>query len=315
MKKLLILISVSTLFSTILNGQDIRGTEMKYYISGFNTYTFELYLYTQTSIGTSRDTLISMQGDTLIGVSSQLPNDVTEYKYVFYHTYNGNGVFSINFPNAFRVYNIQNIVNSSTESILSSLSFKIDPFIGESSGPLFLSKQTDVSRVGNNFVHLADAIDPDGDSLTYRLVPTSSTTYGTPPGASIDLNTGRFEMPFTTGVYAINILVEEWRLGSLLSSTYREMLIDPSMLASVDEDKISSIKTFPNPIHNYLNVEITDPINFGDIILYNSLGQVILNKSFEGPNFQLDLSLLNTGFYIMEIRSSARAIRRAIVKE
>ncbi len=315
MKKLLILISVSTFFSTILNGQDIRGTEMKYYISGFNIYTFEVYLYTQTSFGVSRDTLVSTQGDTLLGVSNQLPNDVTEYKYVFQHTYNGNGIFSINFPNVFRVYNIQNIVNSSTESILSSLSFKIDHFMGESSGPLFLSKQTSVNRVGNSLVHLAEAIDTDGDSLTYKLVPTSSATYSTPPGASIDLNTGRFEMPFTTNVYAINILVEEWRQGSLLSSIYREMLIDPSALTSVDEEKSLAIKTFPNPINNYLNVEISDPINFGDIIIFNSLGQVILNRTFERTSFQIDLSLLSAGIYIIEIRSSGSPIRRKIVKE
>ncbi|HNQ13424.1 MAG TPA: T9SS type A sorting domain-containing protein [Bacteroidia bacterium] len=315
MKKLLAFVSVSVFINTILYGQDIRGTEMKYYISGFNTYTFELYLYTQTSFGVNRDTLISSQGDTLMGVSSRLTYDVTEYKYVFQHTYNGNGYFSINFLNAFRIYNIQNIANSSTQSILSNLSFKISPFIGENSGPMFSYKQTSVSRVGNSLVHLAQAIDPDGDSLTYKLVPTSSATYSTPPGATIDLYTGRFEMPSTTNVYAINILVEEWRQGILLSSTYREMLIDPSMLTIVDEDKISTVKVFPNPVHNHLNVEIIDPIGVGDIIIYNYLGEVKINESFDEPNFQVDLSLLSNGFYIVEFKSSRSSIRRAIVKE
>jgi hypothetical protein len=214
MKKLILLFAL-TVFSLQFSGaQDIRGGEIRIqYITGLQ-YRFDVYLYTQTSLAMDHSVIAFNNGfgtGALTGISTNLLDDFTEWHYVDTVTYPGNGVYDIYAADSFRVASIQNINNSSTEGILLSAILQINANIGSNSSPVLMSSQSTVNFSGGYFTHNPMASDPDGDTLHFSLVPTSSVSYSSPPGITIDSVTGIVQMPDAPGIYAINIRIDQLR--------------------------------------------------------------------------------------------------------
>jgi hypothetical protein len=157
MKKIIYLILVIYVTPVICLSQDIRGGEIRFSHVNNLTESFDIYLYTQTSLGINHST-ISVDGNvgTLTGTSINLPNDITEWHYLSVHTFPGTGVYTISAQDSFRIAFIQNINNSSLESIYLQSQFNISAVLGTNSSPVLMNKQTDVFKNGNYFVH-----DPD----------------------------------------------------------------------------------------------------------------------------------------------------------
>ncbi len=88
-------------------GQDIKGGEMSYSLVSGLTCSFDVLLYSQTSLGISHDTIMFHAGterlDTLLGVSTDLPNDVTEWQYTTTHTYASASTYVATVSDSFRV--------------------------------------------------------------------------------------------------------------------------------------------------------------------------------------------------------------------
>jgi hypothetical protein len=68
-----------------------------------------------------------------------------------------------------------------------------------------------------------------------------------------------------------------------------------------------TIRSYPNPAQNLLNIEVTDTrlgeIN-GTIVLYNAAGAEMIRESMVGSNrIQLDVSQLPSGSYLLRYQS------------
>jgi hypothetical protein len=316
-KTLLLFFFFVPFFSSKIFCQDIRGGEIYYHYTGGLDYTIDIFLYTQTSIGIDHSTEVFHTGDggidTLTGTASNYSNDITQWLYSCSSIFPGNGVYNMYLLDSFRVANIQNINNSSTEGIGLSAILEISPnFIGNSS-PVFMNSQSAIDVGGGYISHNPLAYDPDGDSLSFSLIPTTSATYSTPPGITINPINGMVQMPVAAGKYAINIQVDEWRiLGGtphIIGTTHRQMILDSSSVVGIEEiSQTASMNFFPNPASSYSEITFTYPSlgSPSEIVINNIDGKEVARYSLPlwSSAQHLKLPKLAEGVYVARLISN-----------
>lgn len=237
-----------------------RAGEIFYENISYLTYKVTAVTYT-TDItgGPDRDTIEISWGDgtfstalringptgiTGVPQGETVGNNIKKNIYTATHTYPGPlpfYVISVNDPN--RVGNIINMTASVNVQFYVEDTLRIfDPtFVGTNSSPILLNPPIDYANVGDTFYHNPAAFDPDGDSLTFELVPPLRTQGVPVPGYqypdqiapgidnvfTIDRFTGEiiWAVPQRVGIYNIAILVREYRGGVFLGSVLRDMQI------------------------------------------------------------------------------------------
>ena len=69
----------------------------------------------------------------------------------------------------------------------------------------------------------------------------------------------------------------------------------------ISENSEISVRIYPNPVSDYLNVEADKKIS--ELILINSTGQIVKSKYFNNRSITLNVSGLQKGIYILQIRT------------
>lgn len=219
-----------------------RAAEITYEWKGGNAYEFTLTCYyTSSTAGIERDSLLIDWGD---GFSDYVPrlvyqdlgDDYYLNVYKMIHVFSSAGTYVISMEDANRNYGVVNVPNSVGVPMYIESELVINPFLGYNNSVQLLNAPVDKGCVGKPFYHTPSAYDPDGDSLSYRLVPCKGN-YGedipgyTYPQASslfeIDPVSGvlSWENPMLQGEYNVAILIEEWRHGVKVGSVIRDMQI------------------------------------------------------------------------------------------
>lgn len=226
------------------------------HVSGY-TYRFRLVTYTFTESAADRPELEIQWGDGGSSVLSRESETVVEGQqtkinvYTGTHTYAGPGSYYISMEDANRNGGVVNMPNSINTPMYVETLLVISPYMssGNNSPVLTARPVDDRGCVGRRFIHNPGAYDPDGDSLSYRLV-RCKTTGGediagyTLPAASdtiyINERTGDlvWENPVTQGEYNVAILVQEWRNGRLIGEITRDMQIVVQMCDNYPPDLI-----------------------------------------------------------------------------
>lgn len=232
-----------------------RAAEITYRWMGGNTYEFTLtcYTYSPSPAGLQRDSLAVLWGDGFADmiprvVLEDLGNDYTLNIYRWQHTYAASGTYVISMEDPDRNYGVINVPNSVSVPMYVESELVINPFLGNNNSPQLLNAPVDQGCVGKPFYHTPGAYDPDGDSLSYRLIPCKGTGGEDIPGYlfpqssslfEIDPVTGllQWENPVLQGEYNVAILIEEWRHGVKIGSVIRDMQI----LVSACDDHLPQI--------------------------------------------------------------------------
>ena len=83
-------------------------------------------------------------------------------------------------------------------------------------------------------------------------------------------------MPFASGIYAINIRIDEWRSGVIVGTTYREMVLDSNTIIGVNninsENPIFTI--LPNPVHDVLHLIFRENVSVASTSIFNLEGPI-----------------------------------------
>jgi hypothetical protein len=87
-------------------------------------------------------------------------------------------------------------------------------------------------------------------------------------------------------------------------STYYYDDIEVAQALSISDYESFSINSFPNPVKNTWNVSSIDEIS--EITIYNILGENLATFFPNMNTFSLDMSLFNSGIYLMKLVSSKR---------
>jgi hypothetical protein len=115
----------------------------------------------------------------------------------------------------------------------------------------------------------------------------------------------------TIGTFYVSLRVKSNRgcFGYLIDSFYINIAV------WIDEINPSKISIYPNPAFSQLNIESEKIL--ANVMIYNTVGELVLSKTnLNIKTFQLDLSEISKGSYILEIRDiEGRFFRKMIIKK
>jgi len=242
-RKLLLVIGFLFFFVFTAKATHQRAAEITYTWLGGNAYEFTLtcYTYTPSPAGLQRDSLLVQWGDGMEEyiprvVLQNLGDDYTLNVYKQIHNYSTSGTYTISMEDANRNFGVVNVPNSVMVPMHIETELVINPFLGNNNSAQLLNAPVDKGCVGKLYLHNPSAYDPDGDSLSYRLVTCKGQDGIEIPGYTlpqashsieIDPATGelRWDAPLMQGEYNVAIMVEEWRHGVKIGSVVRDMQI------------------------------------------------------------------------------------------
>lgn len=242
-RKLLLIVGFLFCFAFTAKATHQRAAEITYTWLGGNAYEFTLtcYTYTPSPAGLQRDSLLVQWGDGLEEyiprvVLQDLGEDYTLNVYKQVHNYSSTGTYTISMEDANRNFGVINVPNSVMVPMHIETELVINPFLGYNNSVQLLNAPVDKGCVGKLYLHNPSAYDPDGDSLSYRLVTCKGQDGIEIPGYTlpqasqsfeIDSVTGelRWDAPLMQGEYNVAIMVEEWRHGVKIGSVVRDMQI------------------------------------------------------------------------------------------
>ncbi|MCC6690322.1 MAG: gliding motility-associated C-terminal domain-containing protein, partial [Bacteroidia bacterium] len=253
------------LFATnICRATHNRAGEITYRWIAGTTYEITVTTYTSTAPGVTADrcelTIYFGDGDSCVaartngpktgtscdpaGMGVQLSSIIKVNTYVCQHTYKGPGKFILHMEDPNRNGGVYNIPNSVNVVFYIQTELIINPFLGTgiNNSPVLLNAPIDNGCTGKCFYHNPGAYDPDGDSLSFKLVTclgmsgTPILGYRLPNIAPNGVATGSLTLnpytgdlawcsPVDQGEYNIAILIEEWRNGYLIGNVERDMQI------------------------------------------------------------------------------------------
>ncbi|MCB9303724.1 MAG: T9SS type A sorting domain-containing protein [Lewinellaceae bacterium] len=247
-----------------------------------------------------------------------LKNQLYRTVYEALHTYPSSGTYVLSYSDCCYANDIISFQNQAGVSILLQQEYRIpDAQVeGCNSNPVFLQPPVDIGQPGRPFIYNPNAYDPDGDSLSYELIPlTDPEVYVFPDEVdactetfSMDPVTGNllWESPCLPGWYLFGIKVKEWRNGISLG----EQLITLSILiqsptAVKGKGNALKLAVFPNPALEaaFLEGNIETGLNWQ---LYDTHGKLVQEATSISFPTRINLEGLPAGLYILHYTDGAR---------
>ncbi|MDR6968708.1 hypothetical protein J2X31_002734 [Flavobacterium arsenatis] len=159
-----------------------------------------------------------------------------------------------------------------------------------------------------------DILDDEGEVFYIGLIYDSdgadaenATTEITVPEDAVPGNTRiRIIKTYTDALFGFtlitdpcNILVEFEEFGP--DTSYGQALDFTLNITTLGIDTLDkkALTTYPNPVKDFLNVKYSSKIN--DVKVYNLLGQEVFSKEIGQSDFQVNLSNLATGSYVVKL--------------
>jgi gliding motility-associated-like protein len=222
------------------------GTIRYRHISG-TTYEFTVTTCTKSSSEADRPELEIKWGDgsldtiPRINIEAIPPYDVQINTYVGTHVYTGPSSYIISVEDPNRNSGVVNINNSVDKVFCIQTELIISPFIGAPNNSLVIEDCPcpEFACLNSLYCYNLSAYDPDGDSLSYSLVPcrgedclemSMPAIYNYPDlvgggDMSIDSVTGTlcWNLPQVPGEYNFAIKISEWRSGFYVGSVVQDM--------------------------------------------------------------------------------------------
>ncbi len=187
----------------------------------------------EVSYGDGKKERVGRSGRTFLSAK------VVQNSYVTTHEYAIDGIYIISIRDQNRVNGILNINLGNTEFIAFYVEsvIKINNSLGPNRSPILTKPPIDNGCVFQVYYHNPSAYDPDGDSLTFELIPPKENVgsevpnYEDPRASNnyfkIDFNTGqlKWDASMNVGIYNIAILIKEFRNKVFVGSVVRDMQI------------------------------------------------------------------------------------------
>src|SRR5690606_38336658 len=83
-------------------------------------------------------------------------------------------------------------------------------------------------------------------------------------------------------------------------------------LLGINENNLDSLKLYPNPVTDMLQISSKTDIN--SVEIYNINGQLLMQQELNAPNGQMNLSNLSTGIYFAKVSANSATETFKIIK-
>lgn len=273
-----------------------RAGEIIYeHIEGLK-YKITIITYTYSPSPADRPLLTILWGDAtyseLPRVSiTEITNEIQRNVYEGEHTYAAPGVFKLSVEDPNRNAGIVNIPNSVNIPFYIETELIINPFLGPNNSVVLLNPPLDYGCVNRLYVHNPGAYDPDGDSISYKLVVCKGAGGQSIPGYVYpnmvdESNPGFFSInpisgdlvwdsPTIQGEYNVAFIIEEWRLGQRIAYVTRDLQIQVVACSNNPPEIITISDTCVNA-GDSLNFQVTATDPDGDIVTLSATGSPFL---------------------------------------
>ncbi len=226
-----------------------RSGEITYRHLYGNTYEFTITTCTKLTSEANRTELEIQYGDGTIDTIPRVnffdfpATDTKQNYYTGTHTYAGAGTFVIMCEDPNRNANVLNIANSVDKIFCIQTQLVISPFLGKpNNSPVLIDCPCPEETCnGKPWIYNLGAYDPDGDSLTYALIPCKGEDcfdmsipdiYQYPQDIgggtlSVDATTGTlfWNAPLISGEYNLAVIISEFRHGVKIGHVIRDMQV------------------------------------------------------------------------------------------
>lgn len=235
--------------------------------------------------------------------STVINNEVGKVVIVFVHTYQAPRTYIASYTEQNRNAGIVNIPGSLDTAFHIQGITKIEPGLGINSSPKLSIPPIDRACVGKTYFHNPGAYDPDGDSLSFKIVlpqfaanqniagytslddpgiTTEREDGSTPALLDINQETGlvTWDAPQFIGEYNIAFIVEEWRFSELTQEWIQLGFITRDMQIIVDDECQNERPQILIPIDICVEAgtDIRETIRASDLD-----GHLISLEAFGGP--------------------------------
>lgn len=311
-----LLLFVFVMCSIAAHATHQRAAEITYrWLQGL-TYevTITMYTYTPSLADDIRVSLPIQWGDNsqseIPRITFQpLPDNYTLNVYQMDHTFPGPGSYVISVEDPNRNFGVVNIPNSVNVPIYVESLLVINPFLGVNNSVQLLNPPVDQGCVGRIFYHNPSAFDPDGDSLTYRIVNCRGANGLEIPGYSFPMASISFDInpvtgdiiwdsPMLQGEYNIAFIIEEWRSGIKIGSVTRDMQIligacnnNPPVIETTSSTCVIAKETLS------FSASATDPEGNGVILTASGSAFELTNAAVINPDPATGTPTATTTFY------------------
>ena len=155
--------------------------------------------------------------------------------------------------------------------------------------------------------------DPGSPFIDSGLTVFSGSCSGlTTIGCSDDEGIGGFSILNLTGLTpGETVYARVWEFANDTFGTFQLSAYSPTL--AVDTFFDADLNLFPNPVKDILNLSCGSIIS--NVSVYNLLGQEVMTKEANGNYFQIDLSDLSAGAYLVRITSNNQQKNIKIIKE
>lgn len=133
---------------------------------------------------------------------------------------------------------------------------------------------------------------------------------GTVPAESSETLTVTFDATsLTSGSYAANIIIS----SNAANTPFLVVPVTLDLLVGITENKDESVRVFPIPADDQLNIELKEGISI--LRLFNNLGQMVMESSVDGQiSKTLNISGLGAGVYRLQmINPEGKSYNRTII--
>ena len=164
----------------------------------------------------------------------------------------------------------------------------------------------------NITINLGDKIVWTCTQGNHNVNATQSTFPSNPESFGNSVAAGwTFEHTFnTTGIYDYHC---DPHAGFGMTGTVEVVDVSTATNFSPNSNKL---KVFPNPTDSYLNIQADKDYSVNSINVYNTAGVLLIRTSFdEGLLKVIDMSSLDSGFYIIELNGEKKSERLKVLKQ
>lgn len=88
-----------------------------------------------------------------------------------------------------------------------------------------------------------------------------------------------------------------------------------SLALSIDDIQTEAFSLYPNPVKDQLHIKMPSSLNEADVILYNQLGQEVLNTVINSSTDSINISNFSVGIYVLKISSQQNSKTYKFIKE
>lgn len=108
------------------------------------------------------------------------------------------------------------------------------------------------------------------------------------------------DLHFTLGEIAVSRLItDEIELGEGFHRSYYELVVDTKEILPLDWQ----VNVFPNPTSDRIQIKLPD-ISATNVLLFNNLGQLMIETNFQSTTQEIDLNNLPSGTYWLHLKNN-----------